>query len=180
MSSPLQEIIKAAQEIQRELGSLSFPGEDVDTPLDPPLIVEEVTVCKPCRVYTHGQDKPEWAIHGCPNKKHRRNEILEPQLPASEKPKVWGLKIRQNGCGFSCVHPECQQYDKIFPKKAAAQQHAKKHYPPEYKCQDCDGEWYLKTQYNQHFLVSCPECKNYFMKGSLSGHLKICKNKQKV
>ena len=31
MSSPLQEIIKTAQEIQKELGSLSFPGLDDNT-----------------------------------------------------------------------------------------------------------------------------------------------------
>ena len=224
MSSPLQEIIKTAQEIQRDLETLSLPsgkgvivepglnntflsvdytskasdtGEQLindaqlaaglQASLDRPglpnldeaepeavVIEDEVVTCKPCRVYTHGQEKPEWAIRGCSGNGHRNKVILLPQLPASEKPatKQWGSKIRQNEGGFSCIHPECQQYDKIFPKKSAAQQHAKKHYPPEYRCSDCDGEWYLKSEYNQHFLIPCPHCDKLFMKGSLPGHLK--------
>lgn len=174
--SSLQEIRIAAQEVQRVLGSLSFPSEK--GVIVEPDVVEEVVTCKPCRVYTHGQEKPEWAIHGCSGNGHRNKVILEPQLPDSEKPKTkqWGSKIRQNGSGFSCIHPECQQYDNIFPKKSAAQQHAKKHYPPEYKCQDCNGKWYLKTEYNQHFLIPCPHCDKLFMKGSLPGHKKNCKH----
>lgn len=175
--SPLQEIRKAAQEVQRVLCSLSFPSGE-GAIVEPDVIEEAVVKCKPCRLYTHGQEKPEWAIHGCPKKKHRRNELLTPQLPASERPatKQWGSKIRQNGNGYSCIHPECRQYKNIFPNKQATQQHARKHYPPEYKCQDCDGEWYLKTQYNQHFLIPCPHCDKLFMKGSLPGHKKNCKH----
>ena len=173
MSSPLQEIINVAQEIQRELGSLPILNRG-DRVIVEPVVVEEVVSCKPCRVYTHGQEKPEWAIHGCSGNGHRNKVILTPQLPASEKPKVWGSKIRQNGSGFSCIHPECQQYDKIFPKKQGAQQHARKHYPAEYKCQDCDGEWYLKTEYNYHFLKPCPKCQKLYMKTSLAAHIKNC------
>lgn len=128
------------------------------------------TVCEPCREYTHGQEKPKWAVHGCSKKKHKYKDLLSPQLPDSDRPKRWGSKIRPNGTGFSCIHPECKEYDKVFPKKQGAQQHAKKHYPPEYKCVDCDGAWYLKTQYNQHFLVPCPLCNKFFMKGSISNH----------
>ena len=178
MSSSLQEIIKVSQEIQRELGSLSILNGDDREIVEPVVVEEEVVSCKPCRVYTHGQEKPEWAIRGCTGNGHRNKVILAPQLPSSERPsaKQWGSKIRQNGSGFSCIHPECQQYDKIFPKKSAAQQHAKKHYPPEYRCSDCDGEWYLKTEYNQHFLIPCPHCDKLFMKGSLPGHKKNCKH----
>ena len=129
-----------------------------------------VTVCKPFREYTHGQEKPKWAIHGCSKIKHKYKDHLYPQLPDSDRPKRWGSKIRPNGKGFSCIHPECTEYHKIYPKKQGAQQHAKKHYPPEYKCSDCDGAWYLKTQYNQHFLVSCSLCNKFFMKGSISNH----------
>lgn len=179
----LKEITMVAQEVQRVLGSINFPGDKVT--LDEVIVevearVEEVTVCRPCRVYTHGQEKPKWAIHRCPEKKHRRNKLLEPQLPESEKPatKQWRLKIRQNGKGFSCIHPECIKYTKIFPLYPAAQQHAKEHYPPEYKCQDCNGDWYLKTQYNQHFLIPCPDCNKLFMKGSLLGHKGNCKHKK--
>tara|TARA_A200000113_G_C8719183_1_gene307753 strand:- start:92 stop:625 length:534 start_codon:yes stop_codon:yes gene_type:complete len=177
MTSPLQEIIKAAQDIQRDLGSLSFPsGREVI--VDPVVVVEDVVSCKPCRVYTRGQEKPVWAIRGCSGNGHRNKIVLAPQIPASERPSVkqWGSKIRQNGSGFSCIHPECQQYNNVFKTKQGAQQHAKKHYPPEYRCSDCDGEWYLKTEYNQHFLIPCPHCDKLFMKGSLPGHKKNCKH----
>jgi hypothetical protein len=175
MSSSLQEIRNAAQEIQRELESLPILNGN-DRVIVEPLVVEEVVSCKPCRVYTHGQEKPEWAIHGCSGNGHRNKVILTPQLPSSERPlaKQWGSKIRQNGNGFSCIHPECQQYEHIFPKKSAAQQHARKHYPPEYKCQDCNGEWYLKTEYNYHFLKPCPKCQKLYMKTSLAAHIKNC------
>ena len=174
-TSPLQEIIKVAQEIQRDLETLSFPS-DGEVIVEPDVIEGEVVSCKPCRVYTHGQEKPGWAIHGCSGNGHRNKKTLKPQLPASERPKTmqWGSKIRQNGNGFSCIHPECQQYDKIFPKKSVAQQHARKHYPAEYKCQDCDGEWYLKTEYNYHFLRPCPKCQKLYMKTSLAAHIKNC------
>jgi DNA-directed RNA polymerase subunit RPC12/RpoP len=179
MSTSLQEIIKVALEIQRDLGSLSVLNGDDRVIVEPGVVEEEVASCKPCRVYTMDQEKPEWAVYGCSGKGKPTSTILEPQLPASEKPakKQWGSKIRQNGRGFSCIHPECQQYDKIFPKKSAAQQHAKKHYPPEYRCSDCDGEWYLKTEWEQHLRISCPHCDKIVRKGSLSGHLKTCKNK---
>ena len=137
---------------------------------------EEVLGCKPCRPYTKGAEKPSWAIHGCPGKGHKNKTILHPQLPAEERPKR-GWTVRLNGSGFSCVHPECQAYTKIYPSKQSAQQHVKKHYPPEYRCSDCEGGWYLKTEYNYHFLAPCSTCKNLFMKTSLSAHAKICKKK---
>lgn len=176
-SSPLQEIQNAAQEVQRVLDSLSFPSGKGGI-VEPVAIDEGNTTSKPCRVYTHGQERPEWAIHGCPGNGHRNKVILTPQLPASERPptKQWGSKIRQNGSGFSCIHHECQQYNNIFPKKSAAQQHAKKHYPPEYRCSDCDGEWFLKTEYNYHFLIPCPKCQKLYMKTSLAAHIKNCKH----
>jgi hypothetical protein len=179
--SPLQEITRVAQEVQRVLDTINFPSDEVQVETIPEdeeaeAQIEEVMVCKPCRVYTHGQERPEWAIHGCSGNGHRNKVILEPQLPDSEKPatKQWGSKIRQNGNGFSCIHEECQQYKKIFPKKSAAQQHARKHYPPEYKCSDCDGEWYLKSEYNYHFLIPCPKCQKLYMKTSLAAHIKKC------
>lgn len=141
-----------------------------EIPVEEEPQTRRVTVCKPCREYTHGQEKPKWAMHGCSKKKHKYKDLLSPQLPESERPKRWGSHIRPNGNGFSCIHPECKEYGKIYPKKQGAQQHAKKHYPPEYKCSDCDGAWYLKTQYNQHFLVPCPDCNEFFMKGSISNH----------
>lgn len=173
--SPLREIIKVAQEIQRDLETLSFPSDGVEVTIEP-VVVEEVVSCKPCRVYTHGQEKPEWATHGCTGNGHHNKVVLEPQLPSSERPKGhgWGTKIRQNRGGFSCIHPECQQYNNVFKTKQGAQQHAKKHYPPEYKCQDCNGEWYLKTEYNYHFLRPCPKCQKLYMKTSLAAHAKNC------
>lgn len=235
--SPLQEIRNAAQEVQRVLGSLSFPsgkgvivepslnntfpsakcmseesdkGEKLindaqlaaglqasldhrglpnldEEELEANVIEKEVVTCKPCRVHTIVQEKPEWAVYGC-SLPEPYKEILEPQLPASERPNghKWGTKLRQNGSGFSCIHPECKDYEKVFIGKtpaaarAAAQQHAKKHYPPEYRCSDCDGEWYLKTEWEKHFWVYCPDCNKRLKKGSLYNHSKTCKNKQKV
>jgi len=226
MSSSLQAIINVAQEIQRDLGTLSFPsgkglivepdlnsafpsvectgkesdmGEQLingaqlaaglqasldhrglpnfDEELEADVIEEEVVTCLPCRVHTIVQEKPEWAVHGCSiNEPYKK--ILEPQLPASERPngQGWDKNIRQNGSGFSCIHPECPQKDHIFPKKQGAQQHARKHYPAEYKCQDCDGEWYLKTGWEQHFWVYCPDCNKRLKKGSLASHMKNCKH----
>jgi hypothetical protein len=160
--------------LQASLDRRGLPNLDEEE-LEADVIEEEVVTCKPCRVHTHGQEKPEWAVHGCsPPEPYK--EILEPQLPASERPEYrgWGSKIRQNGSGFSCIHPECPQKDHIFPKKQGAQQHARKHYPAEYKCQDCDGEWYLKTQWEQHFWVYCPDCNKRLKKGSLAAHAKNC------
>ena len=170
----LQEITKIALKVQRELENLVFLGSV--EPMIEPMVEPMVEPCKPCRVYTHGQEKPDWAIHGCLGTGHRSKIILQPQLPAEEKPttKQWTSKLRQNGTGFSCVHPECRDYNKIYKGKSAAQQHAKKHYPTEYKCSACPGEWYLKTEYNQHFMKPCPHCDKLFMKGSLSGHKKNC------
>ena len=171
----LQEITMIALKVQQEMESLVFPGsvtEPVVEPVEP--------VCKPCRVYTHGQEKPDWAIHGCRGEGHPNKIILQPQLPTEEKPttKQWSSKLRQNGTGFSCVHPECEDYNKIYKRKSGAQQHAKKHYPAEYKCTACPGEWYLKAGYNQHFMKPCPHCDKLFMKGSLSGHKIICPSRK--
>ena len=142
-----------------------------------PMVVPSTTICEPCkRPYTHGDEKPSWAIHGCqkPSKPQKR---LSPQLPQEERPKgrKWDAHIRENDEGYSCNRPECEDYTHIFPKRQAAQQHAKKHFPPEYKCSECRGEWYLKTEYNQHFKKPCPHCGRRFKQGSLPGHVKNCK-----
>jgi hypothetical protein len=157
-----------------------------ETVVEPKVISTEVvtmkhpptTTCAPCRIYTKGTEKPSWATHGCPGKGHQNKITLQPQLPAEARPKRGQWPVRLNGSGFSCIHPECRDYKKIYPKKQNAQQHAKKHYPPEYRCAECEGEWYLKTEYNQHFLKSCRHCGENFMKGSIPGHEKKClKNK---
>mgnify|MGYP001159485260 FL=1 len=136
--------------------------------------------CKPCRLYTKKNEKPSWAIHGCPDKcpgkGHKNKVILQPQLPAEKRPKR-GWPIRNNLSGFSCVHPECQDYNKVYPSKQGAQQHAKKHYPPEYKCSECDGEWYTKGEYNYHFWIPCSHCGELVKKGSQSAHEKNCPKK---
>ena len=72
--SPLQEIRNAAQEVQRVLGSLSFPsGKEVI--VEPVVIEEGEMTCKPCPCIHHGQEKPEWAIHGCSGNGHRNKVI---------------------------------------------------------------------------------------------------------
>ena len=162
--------------MQASLDRPGLPNLDEAEPEDD-VIEGEVVTCLPCGVYTMKQEKPEWAIHGCSiNEPYKK--ILEPQLPASERPngQGWDKNIRQNGSGFSCIHPECPQKDHIFPKKQGAQQHARKHYPAEYKCQDCDGEWYLKTGWAQHFWVYCPDCNKRLKKESLTAHIKNCKH----
>ena len=129
-------------------------------------------VCKPCLTYTHGTDKPAWAVHGCGGGRPHKNKIIvQPQL--NKRPKKWNNELRPNGPGFSCIHPECADYDKVHKTKRGAQQHARKHYPAEYTC-SCGGEWYLKTEYNLHFLDHCPHCDKLFMKTSLAGHIKKC------
>ncbi len=138
-----------------------------------PMVVPSTTICKPCkRPYTHGNEKPSWAIHGCqePRKPQKK---LSPQFP--ERPKKWDLHVRENNSGYSCNHPQCKDYDVIFPKRQAAQQHAKKHFPPEYQCSGCRGEWYLKTEYNQHFKKPCHHCGIFIRYGSFPGHVKNCK-----
>lgn len=146
-----------------------------------PKVVSTENACKPCRIYTKKNEKPSWAIHGCPGKfsgKGHKNKItLQPQLPAEERPKR-GWPVRLNETGFSCVHPECQDYNKIYPSKQAAQQHAKKHYPAEYKCSECNGEWYTKGEYNYHFWIPCSHCGELVKKGSQSAHEKNCSKKK--
>lgn len=138
----------------------------------------DASVCPPCRVYTKGAEKPSWAIHGCPGKGHKNKTTLQPQFPEDERPKRGQWPVRLNGSGFSCIYPECRDYKKIYPSKQSAQQHAKKHYTPEYRCSDCEGGWYLKTEYNQHFLKPCRHCGEKFMMGSISGHEKKCAKKK--
>lgn len=135
------------------------------------------TACTPCRIYTKGTEKPPWATHGCLGKGHRNKITLQPQLPAEARPKR-GWPVRLNGTGFSCVHPECRDYIKIYPSKQAAQQHAKKHYAPEYRCSDCEGEWYTKGEYNYHFRIPCSHCGELVKKGSQSSHEKNCLKKK--
>jgi len=136
-----------------------------------PVIREMVGSCQPC-VSKKGGHKPTWAVHGCGGTRPHKNKILvQPQLKT--RPKKWNNEIRDNCSGFSCIHPECTDYTKVYPKKQAAQQHARKHYPAEYSC-SCGGEWYLKTEYDYHFLVPCPHCDKLFMKTSLAGHIKKC------
>ena len=118
--------------------------------------------------------KPAWAIHGCHGPSRKNKGIVFPQFPSSQRPKKWGHTIRNNENGYSCIHPRCHDYDKIYPTKSAAQQHSKKHYPAEYICEDCNGSWHLKTEYNYHFLLPCPHCNKLIMKTSMSSHIKIC------
>ena len=154
-----------------------FKGGVIEKSNEETVCVVSPVVCPPCRAYTKGTEKPSWAIHGCPGKGHKNKTILQPQFPAEERPKrSW--PVRLNGIGFSCVHPECLDYKKVYKNKSGAQQHAKKHYPAEYKCSDCGGEWYLKTEYNQHFLKPCRHCGKNFMKGSLPGHETNCEKKK--
>jgi len=138
-----------------------------------PVIQERAISCEPCAP-KKGTDKPAWAVHGCGGRRpHKNKTIVQPQL--NKRPEKWNNKIRGNGLGFSCIHPECTDYTKVYPKKQAAQQHARKHYPAEYSC-SCGGEWYLKTEYNYHFRVPCPQCDKLFMKTSLAGHIKDCRH----
>ena len=116
------------------------------------------------------EDKPTWAIHRCGGHPRKQKIIVQPQL--NKRPKKWDNKRRKNNGGFSCIHAECADYTKVYPTIQAVQQHARKHYPPEYSCRDCGGEWYLKTEYNYHFLIPCPHCDKLFMKTSLSAHIK--------
>ena len=143
-------------------------------PAAPAAPASAVTQARSCTKYTTGTNKPLWAAHGCRGGPPHKNKIVcKPQFPEDQRPKKnkWSAKFRTSGSGFSCIHPECVDYAKIFPTKQGVQQHARKHYPPEYSC-SCAGEWYLKTEYNQHFLVPCPTCDKFFMKGSLAGHIK--------
>ena len=116
------------------------------------------------------EDKPTWAIRGCGGHPRKQKIIVQPQL--NKRPKKWDNKRRKNNGGFSCIHAECADYTKVYPTIQAVQQHARKHYPPEYSCRDCGGEWYLKTEYNYHFMIPCPHCDELFMKTSLSAHIK--------
>lgn len=153
-----------------------FKVEVIEKSNEETACVVSPAVCPPCRAYTKGNEKPSWAINGCPGKGHKNKTILQPQFPAEERPKrSW--PVRLNGIGFSCVHPECQDYIKIYPSKQAAQQHAKKHYPPEYNCSECDGEWYTKGEYNYHFWIPCSHCGILIKKGSQSAHEKNCSKK---
>ena len=138
----------------------------------PPVIQERVVPCTPCRP-TKFVDRPAWAIHGCGGHPRKQKIIVQPQR--NKRPRKWKDTIRTNGSGFSCIHAECADYNKIYPTIQAVQQHARKHYPPEYSCGDCGGEWYLKTEYNYHFLIPCPHCDKLFMKTSLSAHIKAQK-----
>ena len=139
-------------------------------------IVDPITLLLPAqthkRKYTNGLIKPPWAVHGCRGSCHKNKIICQPQFPEEQRPKKnkWHAKFVSSDTGFSCIHPECVDYSKKFKTKQGAQQHARKHYPAEYSC-SCAGEWYLKTEFNQHFLKPCPTCDKLFMKGSLPGHI---------
>tara|TARA_Y100000389_G_scaffold201240_1_gene243437 strand:+ start:2324 stop:2863 length:540 start_codon:yes stop_codon:yes gene_type:complete len=169
-------ILKRWDSSKAEVDVSSF----IQVPTKEPEAEPSENTCKPCRLYTKGNEKPSWAIHGCPGKRpgkgHKNKITLQPQLPAEERPKR-GWPVRLNETGFSCVHPECQDYIKIYPSKQAAQQHAKKHYPPEYNCSECDGEWYTKGEYNYHFRIPCSHCGILIKKGSQSAHEKNCSKK---
>jgi hypothetical protein len=142
-----------------------------------PVVQEQVAPCKPCRPYTKGEDKPAWAVHGCGggSHPHKNKIIVNPQFPEDQRPKnkKWGSEFRPNEGGLSCIHAECADYTKVYPTQQGVQQHARKHYPAEYSC-SCGGKWYLKTEYNYHFLMPCPHCDKLFMKTSLSAHIKKC------
>ncbi len=48
----------------------------------------------------------------------------------------------------------------------------KNNYPAEYKCSECNGEWYTKGEYNYHFWIPCSHCGELVKKGSQSAHRK--------
>jgi hypothetical protein len=161
----LQAIFNVASRIIQELDSVCILKEDI---VPAPIFKKFNVVSRP-----DPNEKPVWTTLGCSTPRKTKSPLM-PQFTQRPDPGDWAHTYRTNLTGFSCIHTVCKDYHKVYPTKSAAQQHAKKHYPPEYVCADCSGSWFLKTEYTQHFLIACPHCSLHIRKTSLAGHLKRC------
>jgi len=106
-------------------------------------------------------------IIGC-EKRKKKKPLALPQIPEYIHGKKWKNKVYKRE-GDKCICLLCNKTGKY----GAIQQHCKQHFLPEYQCLDCGDSWHIKGQWQQHFLLKCPDC-DHIAKGetNLKTHMK--------
>lgn len=114
-----------------------------------------------------------------------RVTLIKPRLPSTMHPKntnsTWAeffsiTELEDGRWKSECKHNDCscktRSWIKLTKAKAsqAAQQHAKKHFEYEYKCQHCNGLFELKTCLNAHYLTICEDCGKEIRVGNKFDH----------